>query len=672
MPPLADFLSTFMPSLAWALLDFVWQGMLVGWGAALLFCLMRGARPQARYLVGCGALLLCIALPLSGVIVRMSDAPAPPAVSTMLLPLAGAEPGAAMPQAALAATVQLSGWRDALQERLPLVLALWASGAGLLALRMVLGLAWVRSRSRAGRSTRDPALQARLTRMAQRFGIGRPVALGVVGDLDSPVTAGWWRPVVLVPAALIARIPPELLEALLAHELAHIRRHDYLVNLVQSAIEIVLFYHPTVWWLSGRVRAEREQIADDLAASMLGEPRRLALALSELDRLQLATPTLAHAAHGGNLMTRIQRLVSPTSEPLNWKIAVPILGLAAACAGFYANAAQPSEPGGGRSAAHAAHIASEAGQASAAAAAEAARSASDAARTASRAAAGAARAAKAGSEEAARAARDAARDAAHAARDERKRERHFSRGDDEGEPYAIVRQGDQGSTMHGSSADWGDIKAAQRSINGEFIWFRHGGQAYVIQDPALVAKAHTTWAPVDQLGKQMNGLGDQMKEHGKVMEKLGREMSAAAQKSKPSDARVRQFEQRIQELAGKQAQLASQAATKSISAGRGSDAERKAAEREIDRLESQMNAIEKQIDAESDAFEAYVEKQAHGDMEALGKKMEVAGEPMEKLGEQMDALGERMDVASRAADKAMRALIEDARARGLARPAPRS
>ncbi|HEY1044176.1 MAG TPA: M56 family metallopeptidase, partial [Telluria sp.] len=329
MPPLADFLSTFMPSLAWALLDFVWQDMLVGWGAALLFSLMRSARPQARYLVGCAALLLCIALPLSGVILRMSATPLPAAVTATILPLAASEP-AAMPPVALAATAQLAGWRDALQDRLPLVLALWACGAGLLALRMVLGLAWVRSRSRAGHSRRDPLLQLQLSRMAQRFGIGRPVTLGIVDDLTSPVTAGWWRPVVLVPAALIARIPPELLEALVAHELAHIRRHDYLVNLVQGAIEIVLFYHPTVWWLSGRVRAEREQIADDLAASMLGEPRRLALALSELDRLQLLTPTLAHAAHGGNLMTRIQRLVSPTSEPLNWKIAVPILGLAAA------------------------------------------------------------------------------------------------------------------------------------------------------------------------------------------------------------------------------------------------------------------------------------------------------------------------------------------------------
>ena len=113
-----------------------------------------------------------------------------------------------------------------------------------------------------------------------------------------------------LPAALLARMPAGLLEALLAHELAHIRRHDYLVNLLQAVVEALLFYHPVVWWLSRRIRHERELIADDLAAEALGDRRSLALALSELDRMLGATaagpiPRFAHAAHGGQLMSRI-------------------------------------------------------------------------------------------------------------------------------------------------------------------------------------------------------------------------------------------------------------------------------------------------------------------------------------------------------------------------------
>jgi hypothetical protein len=185
--------------------------------------------------------------------------------------------------------------------------------------------------------------------MAARMGIGRKVILGLVGDLASPVTAGVLSPLVLVPASLLTGMAPSLLEALLAHELAHVRRHDYLVNLIQSAIEILLFYHPAVWWLSHRIRIERELIADDHAASALGEPRRLALALSELDLFQLSPPQLALGALGekGTLMSRIKRLVRPQADALNgspgWKLALPALGLALTAA-IHAHAGNPAAP----------------------------------------------------------------------------------------------------------------------------------------------------------------------------------------------------------------------------------------------------------------------------------------------------------------------------------------
>ena len=330
-----------MNALAWALLDFVWQGTLVGCAAALVLGLLRAARPQTRYAVACAALLLCAALPLAGTLQRMIDADA---VTTTLLPLALAGDAVAAAPPAFSPG-RLAHWQQSVQARLPLVMLLWSAGAATLALRMLLGLLWVRRRSQPSRSRADPAWQARVTRLAAKMGIARPVRLGLVDDLPGPVTAGGWRPVILLPASLVSGMPVDLLEALLAHELAHIRRHDYLVNLVQSAIEIVLFYHPAVWWLSGRIRLEREQIADDVAANLLGEPRRLAMALSELDRFQLATHShLAHAAHGGNLMNRIKRLVRPEAEPLNWKMALPILGLAAAGVAFYANAQPAPSP----------------------------------------------------------------------------------------------------------------------------------------------------------------------------------------------------------------------------------------------------------------------------------------------------------------------------------------
>lgn len=180
-----------------------------------------------------------------------------------------------------------------------------------------------------------PAIwQARLDALALRMGLhrSRHVPLKLHAGLASPVTVGFWRPVILLPAALLSGMPVALLEALLAHELAHVRRWDYLVNLLQSVAEALLFFHPVVWWLSARMRAEREQVADALAAQALQDPQQLATALHALS-LHAAAPQhagLLMSARGGALLTRIERLMAPGLDTAGWKLAVPALLLACA------------------------------------------------------------------------------------------------------------------------------------------------------------------------------------------------------------------------------------------------------------------------------------------------------------------------------------------------------
>jgi beta-lactamase regulating signal transducer with metallopeptidase domain len=597
-------LPALIPSLAWALLDFVWQGLLVGWAAALLLGLLRGARPQTRYAAACAALLLCAALPLAGTVQRLFDAHA---ATTALLPLALADsPGAEAATIGPIAVDRLALWEQRLQEKLPLVMLLWAAGAAALALRMMVGLAWVRHRSHPARSRPDPAWQATVNQLAMRFGIGRPVRLGLVDDLPGPVTARWWRPVILLPASLVSGMPVELIEALLAHELAHIKRHDYLVNLAQSAIEIVLFYHPAVWWLSNRIRLEREQVADDLAASMLGEPRRLALALSELDRFQLATTHhLAHAAHGGNLMNRIKRLVRPESEPLNWKMALPILGLSAACAAFYANAqTAPATP--------------------------------------------------------------AAPPSAHKGYP-RIEHRSPHRSED---GYALVRPNGRGASVSGNGGDWDDIEAAKRKIPGDFLWFRQGGKAYVVRDFGVLARAIDAWAPVDRLGDEMDGYGREMDQHGKVMEALGRDMEKAAGNidHKPTRAFERKMEAlgRQQEQLSRQMEKLGRQMEDANGARRDSlHREMDQLGAKMGELGRQMEQEGDLFTAQQERM-----RQADDPMEKIGRRMEDAGQPMDALGKKMDVLGKQMEKESQAADKVVRGLIQDAVARGLVEPAP--
>ena len=294
-----------MNAWGWALLNFVWQGAIVGGVAALLLAVLRGAPARWRYAVCALSLLLCLALPLAQCLDLAM--PGEGDFTTELQPLA---------------------------EQMPALVTAWALGAGLMLARLALGLAWV-GRARR-RSTPAPAeWQARLDTLARRLGLRRAVSLRLLPGLVGPIAMGALKPCVLLPAALLSRLPVDLLEALLAHELAHVRRWDYLANLLQSAVEALLFFHPVVWWLSARMRAERELVADQISAELLGQVdggRRLALALHALSELDSegTAPLLTPAARGGNLLGRIEHLLAPRPQATGWKLALPALLIAAA------------------------------------------------------------------------------------------------------------------------------------------------------------------------------------------------------------------------------------------------------------------------------------------------------------------------------------------------------
>jgi bla regulator protein BlaR1 len=330
-------MNAFIFAFGLTLMHFLWQGLLIGCATAALLTLLRNSRAEYRYLVACSALLACLCWPALELWQRLSsDAPI---ASTILQGIS-----------LLQAIDDNGAWFN-LRDSLRGIVSIWAICATAMALRMAAGLLWIDRVSRQpGENGRHDQLrwETDLARLAQRFGITREVRLRVVNTLASPITAGWWRPVVLVPAALIGRLPPDLLEALLAHEMAHIKRHDYLINLLQNVIETLLFYHPAVWWISNRIRIERELIADDVAARQLGEPRRLALALSELEKLQFSTHQLAQAANGGNLMVRIQQLLRPAPQAVNWKAAIAMLGVALACLSIYSEATAADKNASGR------------------------------------------------------------------------------------------------------------------------------------------------------------------------------------------------------------------------------------------------------------------------------------------------------------------------------------
>ncbi len=205
--------------------------------------------------------------------------------------------------------------KAALDPALPWLLAGWVAGVLLLSTRF-LG-SWVRVQRLRRRSASPVPSEWHLvlSRLCRELKLSRTVRLLQSAAVEVPTALGWLRPVILLPACALAGLSPIQLEAILAHELAHIRRGDFLVNLLQSLVEVLLFYHPAVWWLSARIRAERELCCDDVAAELCGDPLLLARALTDLEALRVPpapSPThLALAANGGSLMHRVRHLLYP-------------------------------------------------------------------------------------------------------------------------------------------------------------------------------------------------------------------------------------------------------------------------------------------------------------------------------------------------------------------------
>jgi len=176
----------------------------------------------------------------------------------------------------------------------------------------------------------DPAWHERLAELQRRLRMSRPVLLFESALIQVPVVIGWLRPMILVPASSLSGLTPQQLELILAHELAHIRRHDHWVNLLQVLIETLLFYHPAVWWISQDIRAERELCCDDLAVATCGNRLAYARALTTLEGLRQRSAAMALGAGGGSLMERIRHIVglSASGGP-DWRrpIGSALLGL---------------------------------------------------------------------------------------------------------------------------------------------------------------------------------------------------------------------------------------------------------------------------------------------------------------------------------------------------------
>ncbi|HEX6182464.1 MAG TPA: M56 family metallopeptidase [Pyrinomonadaceae bacterium] len=320
----------------WALFHSLWQGALVAGVYACFAALAGRARANARYAAGALALLLLLLLPLATAYLSSRSSrglfAGEPFASEGTwadssrerggVPREGREP-AARPhgEPADAVVSRASGLRVWAEERLaallPWLVCAWLAGVLLSGARFA-GAWLLVLRLRRSAAPVPERFEELLVRVSGRLRVSRAVRLCQSALVEVPTVVGHLRPLILIPAGALLGLTPQQLEAVLAHELAHVRRYDYAVNLLQTAAETLLFYHPAAWWLSRRVRAEREHACDDAAVEATGDVLLYARALAALEHLRAthAPPAaLALAANGGSLMQRIQRLVNAGRRP---------------------------------------------------------------------------------------------------------------------------------------------------------------------------------------------------------------------------------------------------------------------------------------------------------------------------------------------------------------------
>src|SRR5213594_68754 len=317
-------------ALGWALVDSLWQNALAAAGLAALLAIIPVRAARTRYAVAIVTLALMLALP-AATAVRLSEMS--PWTSDVVTATSAVAPGPTGPgPQAVATTPTPAAIRAAIEPVLPWVVLAWFGGVVALSLRLASGGLMTRQLGRVGTSSVPDACVEAVARLAARLRISRPVRVLGSAVVQVPAVIGWLRPVILLPASALTGLTPLQLDALLAHELAHVRRYDYVVNLLQSVVETLLFYHPAAWWVSQQVREEREHCCDDLAVAVCGDAHFYATALLSMERLRVTPPAfaLAAAGRGGTLMGRIRRLVAPVQAEIfpRWMAGVLAVTLA--------------------------------------------------------------------------------------------------------------------------------------------------------------------------------------------------------------------------------------------------------------------------------------------------------------------------------------------------------
>ncbi|MDT0603774.1 M56 family metallopeptidase [Thalassotalea castellviae] len=299
--------SPLLYNLALTLIHFLWQGCLIALALKFLLIITPHQQSKTRYTFSAIAMIACLIVPIITYIAIYQ----PSYAQLIVQP----DQNAFMLETAILTNDEAINWYQEVFEALPYVSMVWISIVTFLATKLIIELYNVNQLPKQGTMRAEAALQRRFEALVKKVNLRKSPQLLISLKTDIPMAIGWLKPVILIPAAMLTGLTPTQLDMLILHELAHIRRHDYLVNFFQTIIETLLFFHPAIAWISKQMRNEREYCSDDIAVNLAGNPIAYAHTLADTANLcrnhrHHAIPTMAMAASGGDLKQRVVRLVN--------------------------------------------------------------------------------------------------------------------------------------------------------------------------------------------------------------------------------------------------------------------------------------------------------------------------------------------------------------------------
>lgn len=294
-------------TIGWTLFHSLWQAAIIGGLIWLIFRFISKDNARVRYaLSGLGLVLICLASTIT--FYRYI----PKGTNTAIADIGSQFTFSGFPQINESFFSQLWSYLSIqIENSFPILVNIWIIGMLFLSINLILKYINTQKLKKHLTFPLRSEYKEIADRIINKYQLKQKVIFKESGYLEIPSVIGYFKPVVLLPVSMLSGIPENQLEIIIAHELAHIRRHDYLLQFIQGIIELVFFYHPVVWWLSSVVNAEREHICDDLAVKICGESLTLIKALNNMEaiRKKQYEMVLGFSGKKGKVLKRIQRII---------------------------------------------------------------------------------------------------------------------------------------------------------------------------------------------------------------------------------------------------------------------------------------------------------------------------------------------------------------------------